>query len=71
MDIPEIQKQTQEFLEGMICNNLKIPNCEELRSKMNEELSSHIKGCTACKKAAIKNKYKKIIFDSLKNLPND
>ena len=71
MNIANIQRETREFLEGLPCDKLKIPNCQELRVHMNQSLGAKHKGCSSCKKAAIKSKYKKIIFNSLKNIPDD
>jgi len=54
----------------MPCNNLIIPDRQSLRDQMNKDLSSNPGGCTSCRKAAVKRKYKQIIFNSLKNIPD-
>jgi hypothetical protein len=70
MKADRIQNQIKEFLAGMPCNNLIIPDCQSLRDQMNKDLSSNPGGCTSCRKAAVKRKYKQIIFNSLKNIPD-
>lgn len=66
----KIQIQTREFLAGLPCSKLVIPDCQTLRDQMNKELNSKTGGCNSCRKAAIKRKYKRTIFNRLKGEPN-
>jgi len=65
MDTEGIRLQIRSFFRDAPCGNLQIPNCEELRRKYNKRLANGGRGCSKCRKNALKRNFKKIISQEL------